>query len=487
MLRKIKNFLLNNTSTGQTVMKNTIWLTISTAAGKLIRSLMVIYAARALGAGEYGIFSYALGLVSMFSLFADIGLTPLLVKDLIRKTGDNKTRYVSAIISVKFVLLLFSFLLVVVLAPLTSNFSEATSLLPFVALLVLFDNLRGFGFSLLRAENRMEKEARIDIGIELFTAIIGFAILIVNPTVKNLVLGYLVGSGLGAVLAISMMKNYIRNLWISIKRPIIIDVIMSALPYALVGIFSTLMTNIDIFIIGEFLNPSAVGLYAAALRPIGLLYLLPGFLSSAIFPIMNRMSAHHDEFGLKNVAELAMTATLALAIPIAVGGTIIGGSLVHNIFGADYSGSIVSFKILLWSIIPIFPGMILMHLLLSKGIRKAPIKATAVGAVVNVILDIILIPSHGIGGSAIATLIAQLAMNGILFHETRKFLKLSPFHKMGTIILSSAIMGAVVYLLITGGVNSLIVMTIGVISYILSLRIMKDPLLMKAIGIIRGS
>ncbi len=486
MLGRLHTLLFKNTSTGQTVIKNTFWLTVSTAVGKLIRSVMVIYAARALGTGEYGIFSYALGLVSIFSLFADIGLTPLLVKDLIRKTGENKTRYVSAIISVKFTLLLFSFLLVVIMAPLVSNFREATVLLPFVALLVLFDNLRSFGFSLLRAENRMEKEARIDITIELVTAIIGFAILLSAPTVKNLVLGYLVGSGIGAVAVISMMKGYFQNLFMNIKKEIVFDVIGSALPYALVGIFGMLMTNIDIFIIGEFMNASAVGLYAAALRPISLLYLIPGFISSAVFPLMNRLNAHHDPAGLERLSGTAMTATLLLAVPIVVGGTIIGGSLVHNIFGPEYAGSIDAFKILLLTIVPIFPGFILTYLLLSKGIRKAPLKATICGALVNVILDLILIPQYGIEGSAVATLSAQIVMNGILLSETRRFMKISPIRGIGKILLGSFVMAIIVYGLIHLGVNSLIVMAAGVISYGTILVLMKENVVMKALGIVKG-
>ena len=487
MLQKLKNLLFQNTSTGQTVMKNTFWLTVGTTISKVIRSLMVIYAARALGSGEYGIFSYTLGLVSIFSLFADIGLTPLLVKDLIRKTGDNKTNYISAIISTKFALLVISFILVITLAPFTSNFPEATMLLPLVALLVLFDNLRGFGFSLLRAENRMEKEARMEILIELFTAVIGFVILIISPTVKNLVIGYLIGSGVGAIFVISMMKNYLLKLFFHIRKSILVDVIKSALPYALIGVFGTLMTNIDIFIIGEFINPNAVGLYAASLRPVGLLYLLPGILSNAVFPIMNKRNADHDPEGLKNISETAMTVTFALAIPMAVGGIIIGGSLIHNVFGVDYAGSISSFKILLLTIIPVFPGVILSFLLLSKGIRKAPIKATAMGAVVNIVLDLVFIPKYGIAGSAVATLIAQVTMNAILFYETRKFMKISPFKNLSKIVFSSAIMGAVVYVLITSGLNSLIVMTIGILVYLVVLRMVKEPLLMKSIQIIKGA
>lgn len=484
-MEKIKKFLFTNINTRQIIVKNTFWLTVSTTASKVIRTLMIIYVARMLGAGQYGIFSYALGLASIFSLFSDIGLTSLLIKELVRNKFEDNKNYISAIIGIKGILLILSFILIITLAPLTSNIQEATSLLPLIAFLLLFDNIRSFGFSIIRSEDKMEREAKIDIATEFLTAIITISLLVISPSVKNLILGYLLGSGFGALAALSVMRKYLKNIWQNIKKKIVIEAIQSALPYAVVGIFATLMTNFDMFILGYFLDASSVGLYAAALRPIGLLYLIPGFLSSAIFPTMNQLETDKEDGKLKNLIEQSITATLALAIPITVGGIIIGGSLIHNMFGTEYAGSIGSFKILLISIIPIFPGMIISYFLLAKGIKRAPLKATGIGALLNIVLDLILIPKYGIIGSAVATVSAQFVMNTILLYEIRTFFKLSIITKLGKIIIATGLMGTLSYILLHAGLNSILIIVSAGILYILILILLKEELLKKIITTLR--
>lgn len=487
MLLKIKNFLFNNTNVRQTIIKNTFWLSVGSITSKIIRAILVIYAARVLGAGEYGVFSYALGLVSIFSIFADVGLSPLLTRELSRHAGEEKKQYVSSIILSKFALVALSLLLVVIFSPLISNITEATKLLPLVGLLVALDNLRSFGLAIVRAENRMEKEAKISFFTEALTAILGGLVLIYDPSVKNLIISYIVGSGIGTVAVLSLMKEYFRNLIRDFRKSMLIRAFRSAAPYATIGILGMFMTNIDIYFLGRFMDSEAVGLYSAALRPVTLLYLLPAFLTIAIFPMMNKYVSDNNNDALKNLSERGISATLAFAIPLAVGGLVMGGSLIHNIFGAEYSGSIASFKILILTVIPIFPGMILSHMLFSKDSRVSPVKVSVTGAVINVILDIILIPMLGIIGSAIATLSAQLAMNSLLFFEARKVSRISLPRGLWKTVLASIIMGIAVHSLLFAGWNTLLIIFTGAMIYVGLLYVLKEKLLAEIISSIKNS
>jgi O-antigen/teichoic acid export membrane protein len=74
MLHAIKQFLLHNTSTHQTILKNTTWLFSGQIIGRLLRATIVIYAARVLGANNWGAFSYALGIAAFLTVFTDIGV-----------------------------------------------------------------------------------------------------------------------------------------------------------------------------------------------------------------------------------------------------------------------------------------------------------------------------------------------------------------------------------------------------------------------------
>jgi len=85
MFQKIKSWLLENRNFRQTIMKNTFWLTVSNVLGRVIKAVLIIFAARILGVASYGIFSYALSLAAFFTIFSDIGLGPILTKKTAKK------------------------------------------------------------------------------------------------------------------------------------------------------------------------------------------------------------------------------------------------------------------------------------------------------------------------------------------------------------------------------------------------------------------
>ncbi len=487
MLLRIKKFLLENNNVRQTILKNTFWLSVGAVGSKIIRAVMVIYAARILGAGDYGIFSYAFGLASIFSIFADLGLSPLLTRELTNHTTPDKKSYVSTIIATKFGLMILSFALVAIFAPLVSKIPEANPLLILVGLLIIIDGVRSFGFAIIRAESRMEKEARLSFGTELITAVLAVLVLVYAPSVKNLIISYLIGSTLGSLAVFFHIRTYLKNLVSNFTKSLAKEAIKSSIPYAMIGIFGGLMVNIDTYFLGYFMNAEAVGLYSAALRPVMMLYLVPTFLTIAIFPTMNKYVSEGNSGALKSLTERGLLSTIALALPIACGGLIMGGTLIHNIFGAEYSGSIGSFKILLLSVILVFPGMILGHVLFSKNSKVAPIKAAGIGAVINIVLDILLIPIIGIEGSAIATLSSQIVMNAILLRETNKLMPLRFFGRIWKLLLASLGMGAIVYALLFAGWNTIIIVLIGALIYVGMLYILREKLLIEVFQSLKAS
>ncbi len=478
MFPKLKTFLFENTTVRQTILKNTLWLSIGAVGSKIIRAVMVIYAARILGAGDYGIFSYAFGLASIFSIFADLGLSPLLTREL-TKSGNTDKSYISTIIATKFGLMILSFALVAIFAPLVSKIPEANPLLILVGLLIIIDGIRSFGFAIIRSKSQMEKEARLSFGTEIITAILAMLVLIYIPSVKNLILSYLIGSTLGSLAVFFQIRTYLKNLVSNFRISLAKEAIRSSIPYAMIGIFGGLMVNIDTYFLGYFMNAEAVGLYSAALRPVMMIYLVPTFITIAIFPTMNKYVSEENFGALKSLTERGILGTIALALPIACGGLIMSGTLIHNIFGAEYVGSIGSFKILLLSVLLVFPGMILGHVLFSKNSKLAPLKAAGLSAAVNIVLDILLIPTLGIEGSAIATLTSQIIMNAILLRETNKILPISFVNRTWKMLLASIGMGGIVHGLLFAGWNTIVIVVIGGFVYISLLYVLREKLLIE--------
>ena len=72
-------------------------IAIGQIGGRLLRSIVIIYAARILGAGEWGVFSYAITFVAFITSFTDIGINPILTRETARKIDSHQKDHMDLI------------------------------------------------------------------------------------------------------------------------------------------------------------------------------------------------------------------------------------------------------------------------------------------------------------------------------------------------------------------------------------------------------
>jgi len=183
MVNRLKELLFQNRGLRQTITKNVFWLSVGQIGSRLIRAIIIIYAARVLGAAEYGIFSYALGLAGFFTIFADIGISSILTRELVQKT-EKRDYYFSTAFWIKIFILSLTALLVVFAAPHFSKIEEAKILMPLIALIVIFDGLKDFSLASFRAEEKMEREALVNVFTNVAITAFGL-IAIPSPPPQN--------------------------------------------------------------------------------------------------------------------------------------------------------------------------------------------------------------------------------------------------------------------------------------------------------------
>lgn len=486
-MEKTRKLLFENISTRQMLIKNTFWLTSSTIVSRLIRGAMIIYAARVLGTEGYGVFSYALGLAAFFTVFSDIGLSGLLTRQAV-KHPEQIREYLSTTFVIKIVILTLTIMTVIFIAPFFTKIKEALPLLPIVAVLLSFDSLRNYGFSVIRAQNRMELEGILSLATEVFISALGFAVLFIQPNSKLLAIGYTVGSGMGFIMIIIALRHQFRYAFSYFKKELVRPILTSAWPFALMGLLGGFMINIDTILIGWFRNAHELGLYAAAQRPVSLLYLLPGFLSTALFPLASRFFRDRQYERAKIMIEKSIAASLAMAIPLAVGGVIVGAPLTVLLFGLPYADAALTFQLLMTTMLLVFPGTVIGNIIFAAERQDIFIAASLAGAISNVVLDLALIPSYGIAGSAVATIAALLLTNGYNWYKTTKeIISFAVLPLIKKILLATTLMAAATAALQYAGVNVLANVALSAAIYFILLTILKDPLLKETKEIINSA
>ena len=179
--------------------------------------------------------------------------------------------------------------------------------------------------------------------------------------------------------------------------------------------------RIDQIMINTMLGAREVGLYSAALRLSEVWYFFPMIISNSLFPALVNAKEKNVELYNSRLKYLYAGMTW-VSIIIAVIMTVISPWLIDFLFGTEYVDAIPVLRIHIWSGIFVFIGVAGSKWLVNEGLQKYFSIFTAVGAVVNFILNYFFIPKFGIAGAAIATLVAQFFASyalHILFDKTR--------------------------------------------------------------------
>src|SRR3989344_2360410 len=401
MINRLKELLFQNKSTRQTIAKNIFWLSIGQVGSRLIRAIIIIYAARILGAAHYGVFSYVLGLAGFFTIFADLGVGPLMTRE-IAGHPEKRASYFANALWIKFFLLTITAALIIFIAPKFSNIKEAVALLPFVALLVIFDNLRDFTFAYFRGIEKMEREAFLTVIMNAVIALTGFIILSFYQTAGALLFSYIASVAVLSIVAFYFVKNIVKGIFKNFDKKIALQFFHNCWPFAFTGLFGIFMLNIDIVMLGWWRTPEEIGYYSASQRIVQILYTLPAILASAAFPAM------------------------------------------------------ASLQILIVTLLVQFPNAVLGNLIMAHNQQKKLVGYVITGSLSNIIFNTLLIPSFGISGAAIATLISQLAYSSPVWLKIKQIGNFYTLRHLKKIIVSAIIMGFFSYALNNFGLNVII-------------------------------
>lgn len=448
MISKLKDFLFKNSSPRQTVTKNIFWLSLSQIGSRFFRAAIIIYAARVLGATEYGIFAYVLSFAGFFTLFADIGVTSILTRE-VAKHPEQKDKYFSTSFWLKIILLLISALLVIFVAPHLSKIEKATVLFPLMALIVIFDGLREFANAFLRGLEKMEWEAIIVIAMNIVIMVAGFIILKISPTSRSLLFSYIVSVGFSALLAIFILKNQFLKVFnrLYLDFNMALQILNSAWPFALSAMLGVFMLNTDVVMLGWWRTAQEIGYYSIGQRVVGILYTLPALLMSGIFPALSRFIKKNEKEKERNLNEKSTKTIFLAAFPLIIGGVILSQPIIKLIFGSAYLPATTSFQILIASLLWIFPSTFLSNLILAHNQQRKTVIYFVGSALGNIILNIILIPLWGIKGAAISTFVTQAIYVIPSWLYIKKITEFQTFRHLKKIIAAAIIMGGFSFVL----------------------------------------
>lgn len=192
-----------------------------------------------------------------------------------------------------------------------------------------------------------------------------------------------------------------------------------AAPSYLANVTQFLNYRLDLFLVGLFLGPSAVGLYALATSLAQLVWLLSNSLATALLP---RVASGAGSGSESVLAEGAAVSRIALLLSL-LGAVALGFAapvLVPVVYGPSFSSSVPALVLLLPGIVVFASVNVIASVFAGLGRPDYNLAIGVCGLALTVPLDLLLIPAVGIAGAAIATSASYVAgsvMTSILFRR----------------------------------------------------------------------
>ena len=421
-IKYLPDFLRNRLESRQNLQKiltNTVWLFAERILRMGFGLVVGVWVARYLGPEQFGLFSYVLAFVALFGVFATLGLDDIVVRDIVRNPSD-KDEILGATFSLKLLGGLVGILLttagILLLRP---NDRLTHSMVAIIASGLIFQSFDTISFWFqsqvqIKYVVYAKNGAFILISLAKVGLILSHASLIAFAwaALAEIILG-----AVGLTLAYGANGHLVRAWRGSIARAR--SLLTDSWPLILAGLAIVVYMKIDQIMLGEMLGNQAVGLYSAATRISEIWYFIPVAIVSSASPSIVEAKAISDSLYYQKVDKLfRLMAVLAFSIVIPM--TFFSGHIIDLLYGPEFAGAGSVLAIHIWAAVFVFLGVAQGPWTVNEGLMKLSLQRTVIGAVANVVLNLLLIPRIGVVGAAISTLIAQALSSCILNRFDRR-------------------------------------------------------------------
>lgn len=203
-------------------------------------------------------------------------------------------------------------------------------------------------------------------------------------------------------------------------------ILKACLPFALANIMIFIYSKIDTIMIRHMMDSmTMIGYYTTAVTICGYISFVPTAILDSARPVIMAAKSS-DKVRYERNMKRAILAVMSVGFLYALGISLAGRYMIKLLFGEAYLGALGSLRIAVWYTAFSFLGSAKSIWLICEGKNKYVLYFAVAGAISNVILNALMIPSGGIEGAAVATLLTQFLTHvayPAVIPQTRGFVK----------------------------------------------------------------
>ncbi|HIC47116.1 flippase, partial [Methylophaga sp.] len=387
------------------ILQNTGWLFADKVLRMGLAFVVTIWLARYLGPEQFGLLNFAMAFVALFGAIATVGLNSVVVRDLV-KFPEKTSSILSTSISLQILGGLITFSLIVLaihfLKP-EDALARAIAIILGLSMVVKFSETIKYWYeSQVQSKFVVWAESAV---LVLFAAI---KILLILQQAPLISFAWAIFAET-VVLAIALIILYsIQSKTSKIWQPQLCQaktLLRESWPLILSGLSVMVYMRIDQVMLGQMLNNEAVGIYSAAVKISEMWYFVPIAIVASVYPAIISSKEKSESLyqqRMQNLYDLMVYISVFVALIV----TFSADWIVISLFGDAYSESGFVLAVHIWIGLFVSLGVASSKWFLLENLSKLIFYRTLYGALLNVLLNLVLIPSFGIKGCLIATLIS---------------------------------------------------------------------------------
>ncbi len=397
-------------SVGTRIFQNTAVQLGGRAASVVLAGVTSILLARYLGherMGEYGaIYAY----LSLYTWLATFGLEQILAREVSQRRAEAGSIFLTGTL----VALCFSLTGIALSLLLAPSFGYGGSL----RMLVLFaalDILLVAPISLVGVIFQVDMRQWYAVGIGLLRQVLwllAVSLLIFGEAAILWIVLFRTVVGLATaalILPLCWRRKLLPGPW-SFSWGEARQLVRFGFPLALSAVAIGVYHRIDQVMLHNMAGDRVLGPYVIAVQLIELFSTLPVALMSSLFPVLSQTA--RDEPAFMHYLGTSYRVLLLVVFGVCAVMTPVAAPMIQLLYGKEYLPTAALLIVLIWSEVPVFFGVVINSGLIARGLQRYLPASTIAGAIVNVVLNLAVIPRYGALGASWAT-VASYCLAGI--------------------------------------------------------------------------
>jgi PST family polysaccharide transporter len=426
MLKKLTDVSQKFSPNLRRIIGNTSWLFTEKIVQMGLGLLVGVWITRYLGPERFGRFNFALAIVGLSLPIAKLGLDNIVIRNLAREPSSKDETLGTAFILRIISSIVTWFITIGVIFLITPNSSpsnqETRWLVGILAAGTVFQSLEIIDYwfqsqiqskysVLARSSAYIAMNVVKIVLIQIRAPLIAFAIAMVAEYVL---------SGICYLILYRVKGDFIKTWQANLQSAKVL--LKDSWPLILSGIVIMIYMRIDQVMLGWMVGDKSVGIYSAAVKVSELWYFVPSVIVNSVFPSIVQAKEISEAVyyeRLQKLFDVVSVLAYVVAIPI----TFLSTWVVTLLYGNSYAEAGPILTVHIWAGLFVSLGVARETWLVTEGLMKFSAATTAVGAVVNIILNFLLIPMYGGLGAALATVAAQIVASyavGAFYQQTRR-------------------------------------------------------------------